>query len=59
MTRPITRWPLAGTQPTFQVQGRHTYQDSLDLVRTRLRFLTATDRDWLLRRTAADFFFRT
>jgi predicted TIM-barrel fold metal-dependent hydrolase len=40
----------------FQVV-RHKYQDSLDLVRKRLDFLTADDRDWLLRRTAEEFFF--
>jgi predicted TIM-barrel fold metal-dependent hydrolase len=42
----------------FQVQGKHTYQASIDLVRKRLKFLTAEDRDWLLRRTAEEFFFR-
>ena len=36
----------------FQVQGEHTYQASLDLVRTRLDFLTADDREWLLRKSA-------
>jgi predicted TIM-barrel fold metal-dependent hydrolase len=41
----------------FQVQGVHTYRASIDLVRTRLKFLTAADRDWLLRRTAEAFFF--
>jgi predicted TIM-barrel fold metal-dependent hydrolase len=41
----------------FQVQNGHTYQASIDLVRTRLKFLTAGDRDWLLRRTAEAFFF--
>jgi predicted TIM-barrel fold metal-dependent hydrolase len=41
----------------FQVQKPHTYQASLDLVRKRLKFLTAQDRDWLLRRTAEEFFF--
>jgi predicted TIM-barrel fold metal-dependent hydrolase len=41
----------------FQVQGVHTYRASIDLVRTRLKFLTAADRDWLLRRTAEEFFF--
>jgi hypothetical protein len=41
----------------FQVEGKHTYQASIDLVRTRLKFLTAQDRDWLLRRTAEEFFF--
>lgn len=42
----------------FQVEGKHTYRASIDLVRTRLKFLTAEDRDWLLRRTAEEFFFR-
>jgi predicted TIM-barrel fold metal-dependent hydrolase len=42
----------------FQVQGTHTYQESLDLVRKRLDFLSADDRDWLLRRTAEEFFFK-
>ncbi len=40
----------------FQVAA-HKYQDSLDLVGTRLDFLSAEDRDWLLRRTAEKFFF--
>lgn len=35
-----------------------TYTDSLDLVRRRLDFLTEDDRDWLLRRTAEEFFFK-
>jgi predicted TIM-barrel fold metal-dependent hydrolase len=42
----------------FQVSGGHNYRDSIDLVRTRLNFLTNDDRDWLLRRTAEEFFFR-
>jgi predicted TIM-barrel fold metal-dependent hydrolase len=41
----------------FQVV-KDKYQDSLDLVRKRLDFLTAEDRDWLLRRTAEEFFFK-
>jgi predicted TIM-barrel fold metal-dependent hydrolase len=41
----------------FQVANGHTYRDSIDLVRTRLAFLSETDRDWLLRRTAEEFFF--
>jgi predicted TIM-barrel fold metal-dependent hydrolase len=41
----------------FQVV-KDKYQDSLDLVRKRLDFLTDEDRDWLLRRTAEQFFFR-
>jgi predicted TIM-barrel fold metal-dependent hydrolase len=42
----------------FQVSNGHRYRDSIDLVRTRLNFLTNDDRDWLLRRTAEEFFFR-
>ncbi len=41
----------------FQVV-RDKYQDSLDLVRKRLDFLTNDDKDWLLRRTAEQFFCR-
>jgi predicted TIM-barrel fold metal-dependent hydrolase len=41
----------------FQVD-KHRYADSLDLVRKRLAFLSDEDRDWLLRRTALEFFFR-
>ena len=41
---------------TFQVQGEHTYQASVDLVR-RLDFLSDDDKDWLLRKTAETFFF--
>lgn len=40
----------------FQV-AQHRYQDSLDLARKRLDFLSAEERDWLLRRTAESFFF--
>jgi predicted TIM-barrel fold metal-dependent hydrolase len=41
----------------YQIQNA-PYRDSLDLVRTRLRFLSEEDRDWLLRRTAEEFLFR-
>ena len=41
----------------FQVQGEHTYQASIDLVRQRLDFLSDDDKDWLLRKTAENFFF--
>ena len=42
----------------FQVV-RDRYQDSIDLVRQRLDFLNAEEKDWILRRTAAEFFFKT
>jgi predicted TIM-barrel fold metal-dependent hydrolase len=41
----------------FQVQGEHTYAASIDLVRKRLDFLGADDKEWLLRKTAENFFF--
>ncbi len=41
----------------FQVQGEHTYQASIDLVRRRLDFLGNDDKEWLLRKTAENFFF--
>jgi predicted TIM-barrel fold metal-dependent hydrolase len=41
----------------FQVQGDHTYKASVDLVRERLDFLSADDREWLLGKTAEKFFF--
>ncbi len=42
--------------PFQVVEGK--YQDSIDLVRRRLDFLTAEDKEWLLRRTAEEFFFK-
>jgi predicted TIM-barrel fold metal-dependent hydrolase len=42
----------------FQVQGEHTYQASVDLVRRRLDFLSEDDKEWLLRKTAENFFFK-
>jgi predicted TIM-barrel fold metal-dependent hydrolase len=41
----------------FQVVA-HKYQDSIDLIRKRLDFLTAEDKEWLLQRTAEEFFFK-
>jgi predicted TIM-barrel fold metal-dependent hydrolase len=41
----------------FQVVN-HAYKDSIALVQERLEFLTAEDKDWLLRRTAEEFFFK-
>ena len=42
----------------FQVQGEHTYEASVALIRDRLDFLSAEDREQILGRTAAEFFFR-
>ena len=41
----------------FQVLGGHRYRDSIALIRERLDFLTAADREWLLRRSAEQVFF--
>lgn len=41
----------------FQVQNGHTYRDSIELVRSRLEFLSDDDRAWLLHKTAARVFF--
>ena len=45
------------TDCPYQVQNRHTYRDSIELVRGRLDFLTDDDRTWLLRKTAERVFF--
>ena len=42
----------------FQSQGEHTYQASVDLVSRRLDFLDEDAKDWLLRKTAENFFFK-
>jgi predicted TIM-barrel fold metal-dependent hydrolase len=41
----------------FQVVDGHTYKDSIELVKSKLAFLSDDDRDWLLRKTAEKFFF--
>jgi predicted TIM-barrel fold metal-dependent hydrolase len=41
----------------FQVENGHRYQPSIALVRDGLPFLSETDREWLLARTAASVFF--
>jgi predicted TIM-barrel fold metal-dependent hydrolase len=41
----------------FQVV-EHKYQDSLDLVLKKLDFLTDEDKEWLLSKTAEEFFFK-
>ncbi|MBI3869505.1 MAG: amidohydrolase [Verrucomicrobia bacterium] len=43
----------------FQVDPGHNYADSISLIRDRLGFLSASDREWMLRRTAETVFFRS
>jgi predicted TIM-barrel fold metal-dependent hydrolase len=45
------------TDCPYQVQGDHTYRDSIELVRSRLDFLSADNREWILRKTAERVFF--
>ena len=45
------------TDCPYQVQGEHTYRDSIELVRSRLDFLSAEDRASLLHKTAERVFF--
>lgn len=41
----------------YQVQGVNSYKASISLVRDRLDFLSKSDREWLLARTAEKVFF--
>jgi len=45
------------TDCPFQVQEGHTYADSINLVRERLDYLSASDREWLLGKTAERVYF--
>ncbi|MEX0677486.1 MAG: amidohydrolase family protein [Pirellulales bacterium] len=45
------------TDCPFQVQNGHTYRDSIELVKSRLDFLSDDDRQWLLHKTAERVFF--
>lgn len=47
-----------GSDSPYQLEGGNTYEASIDLVRKRLDFLSDSDRQWLLRRTAEETFFR-
>ena len=41
----------------FQVDPGHNYHDSIALIRDRLDFLSAEDKEWMLRKTAQRVFF--
>ncbi|MGD9856206.1 MAG: amidohydrolase [Planctomycetaceae bacterium] len=41
----------------YQIGGRNNYADSLTFVRDRVEFLTPSDKQWLLRKTAARVYF--
>lgn len=46
------------TDGPWQMMGGHRYIDSIDLIRSRLGFLTDQDRQWILRKTAEKVFFQ-
>jgi predicted TIM-barrel fold metal-dependent hydrolase len=46
-----------GSDCPYQVQ-KETYEDGITLVRDHLDFLSAEDKQWILRRTAEETFFR-
>jgi predicted TIM-barrel fold metal-dependent hydrolase len=48
---------LWGSDCPYQVQNGHTYHDSIALIRDRLPFLGAEQKEWMLRRTAERLFF--
>lgn len=41
----------------YQVQGGHTYRDSIALLRDHAPFLSADDKQWLLKKTAEKVYF--
>jgi predicted TIM-barrel fold metal-dependent hydrolase len=45
------------TDCPYQVQGKHTYKASLDLILHGTEFLTLSDKQWILRDTAKQVFF--
>jgi len=45
------------TDCPYQVDPGHNYRDSIELIRERLEFLSAGDKEWLLRKTAERVFF--
>ena len=46
-----------GSDSPFQVAAPHAYSDSIELLRTRLDFLSAADLQSMLRKTAERLFF--
>ncbi len=42
----------------YQLVGKNSYADSIALIRDRIDFLTESDREWLLRKTAEKVYFQ-
>jgi predicted TIM-barrel fold metal-dependent hydrolase len=47
------------TDCPYQATGGHHYKPSIDLIKNGLDFLSADDKDWILRRTAEKVFFHS
>ena len=47
------------TEKASQRAARRTHQGSMDFVVKRLELLTDDERDWLMRRTAEGFLFKS
>ena len=45
------------TDCPYQIQKRHTYSGSVELIRDKLDFLSVSDKEWMLRKTAEKVFF--
>ena len=41
----------------YQLDGKNTYRASISLIRDRIEFLSKSDREWLLRKTAEKVYF--
>ena len=41
----------------YQLDGKHTYGDSINLVKNKLDFISKADKQWLLRKTAEKVYF--
>ncbi|MCA9248464.1 MAG: amidohydrolase family protein [Planctomycetales bacterium] len=52
----VERLMWASDSP-YQLQGKNNYAASIALIRDRLDFISESDRDWLLRKTAERVFF--
>ena len=50
---------LWGSDAPYQTRAPHSYQASVDLLRTGLPFLNQEDRRWMLRDTCERLFFTT
>lgn len=48
---------LWGSDSPYQTRAPHSYQASVDLIRSGLPFLSADDRQWILRRNTERLFF--